>query len=250
MLKLTPNHKKVIMIFKPDVNGHSIWISIESIINVGLNWTNNGNQRNGKFFNVKDYNWQCRRIRGPRSKIIWLRLNGFDKFEKYQRYIRKDIKKYYKNKPCVACGSKSSLICDHKNDLYNDPRVLNMETQTLNDFQSLCNGCNLRKREAAKKTRETGERYPATNRPDLKHYGIDFVKGNKTYDKNDPNAMVGSFWNDPPYFRKEAARMHDEKIKERTRDESKKEIEDLKKEIESLKLQLQLNEMKSKIKEI
>lgn len=246
MLKLTPNHKKVIMIFKPDVNGHSIWISIESIINVGLNWTKNGNQRNGKFFNVKDYNWQCKRIRGPRSKIIWLRLNGFDEFEKYQRYIRKDIKKYYKNKPCVACGSKSSLVCDHKNDLYNDPRVLNMKTQTLDDFQSLCNGCNLRKREAAKKTRETGERYSALNIPSLAVDGIAFVKGDETFDKDDPNAMVGTYWYDPVYFREEVKRI----IIERTRLESKKKIEDLKKKIESLNLQLQLNEIKPKIKEI
>lgn len=41
------------------------------------------------------------------------------------RTIRTDIKEYYKQQPCCACGRTTNLICDHKNDLYNDNRVLN-----------------------------------------------------------------------------------------------------------------------------
>ena len=70
------------------------------------------------------------------------------------RPIREDIKKYYKKKPCVACGSTTNLECDHKNDLYNDPRVLNVNTQTFDDFQSLCKHCNDRKRQVIKDTKK------------------------------------------------------------------------------------------------
>jgi hypothetical protein len=68
------------------------------------------------------------------------------------RVIRKDIIKHYKNISCANCGSNSELQCDHKNGLYNNPRVLNLETQTLDDFQSLCRHCNCQKRQIDKKT--------------------------------------------------------------------------------------------------
>ena len=39
---------------------------------------------------------------------------------------------------CIVCGSASDIVIDHKNDLYNDPRVLNSDTQVPDDFQTLC----------------------------------------------------------------------------------------------------------------
>ena len=116
------------------------------------------------------------------------------------RSIRADIKRYYANKPCVSCGSVSNLVCDHKNDLYNDPRVLDTATQKLTDFQSLCNSCNLRKRQVAKETRRTGKRYPATRIPCMAPFGIAFTLGGEDYDPKDPNAMVGTYWYDPVLF--------------------------------------------------
>ena len=66
------------------------------------------------------------------------------------RQIRRDIIEYYRKISCVICGSNTDLVCDHKNDLYNDMRVLNTKTQRLDDFQSLCNHCNLQKRQICK----------------------------------------------------------------------------------------------------
>ena len=103
---------------------------------------------------------------------------------------------------CVVCGSKSDLVTDHKNDLYNDSRVLNETTQTVDDFQCLCNHCNLQKRQVSKKTKETMTRYPATKIPGLAVFGIDFIEGNATLDLNDPKAMVGTYWYDPVAFMK------------------------------------------------
>ena len=47
---------------------------------------------------------------------------------KQQRPISKNIHKEITSLLCVVCG-KQNIICDHKNDLYNDIRVLSLETQ-------------------------------------------------------------------------------------------------------------------------
>jgi hypothetical protein len=129
-------------------------------------------------------------------------IRSFGKFESSDktRAIRKDILEYYKTKSCVNCGSNAELQCDHKNGLYNDPRVLNLETQTLDDFQSLCRHCNCQKRQVEKKTRETGKRYGATNIPLMRPFGIDYIEGNETMDVSDPNALKGTYWYDPIAF--------------------------------------------------
>jgi len=103
------------------------------------------------------------------------------------RPIRSDIKDYWVKFPCVFCGLKENLVCDHKNDLYNDMRVLNTKTQTLDDFQPLCKHCNALKREAKKK------KFSAKELPMYSHYSIDF------YWEQNPEE---SFWYDPIKFRK------------------------------------------------
>lgn len=94
----------------------------------------------------------------------------------------------------------TALVCDHKNDLYNNSRVLTLKTQLLSDFQSLCEHCNLQKRQAMKNTKATGIRYSGMNIPCLYPLGIDYISGDGSFDKNDPNAMVGTFWYDPIEF--------------------------------------------------
>ena len=120
--------------------------------------------------------------------------------KKTTRPIRNDIKRYWINFSCCACGRNTDLICDHKNDLYNDPRVLQTKTQTKEDFQSLCNQCNLLKRQVSKNTKKTKKRYGATNIQMLKVFGIDFIHGNETYDPDNVDAMKGTYWYDPIAF--------------------------------------------------
>ncbi len=191
--------EKVLQLFNPDVKGESKWITVEDIVKADIKWSSNGNQRHGKFFGIKEYVWEKYPEKG---KILKLRMTGIDTNElnKKNRPIRKDIKDFYKKKPCVVCGSMSDLVCDHKNDLYNDIRVLNSKTQTKDDFQSLCNACNLRKRAVSVKTIKTGKRWGATNIPMFVSWGIDFIEGDETYDPTDPNALVGTYWYDPIAF--------------------------------------------------
>jgi hypothetical protein len=127
---------------------------------------------------------------------IYGKKNDYDALN---RAVRSDIKNYYKDSRCVSCGNSDTEI-DHKNGLYNDPRVLNMETQSPSDFQALCRHCNQQKRQSIRMTRETGVRYKATNIPMLTPFGVDYVEGGEAYDESDPNAMVGTYWYDPIEF--------------------------------------------------
>lgn len=133
------------------------------------------------------------------NKIQYIGIFGIAE-QHNNRPIRKDIKQYYRKQSCCVCGSNVDIVVDHKNDLYNDSRVLNIDTQEFSDFQSLCNHCNLQKRQVCKKTRATGKRYGATNIPMLKPFAIDFTQGDETFDTKDINAMKGTFWYDPIAF--------------------------------------------------
>jgi len=122
------------------------------------------------------------------------------------RPIRQDIRAALKDGPCVACGTTSQIEIDHKNGLYNDPRVLSAETQLITDFQPLCKHCNDQKRQTYNYTKTTGKRYAATCIPMLKPFGIDFVQGNETFDPTNVNATVGSYWHDPVHFMEEVTK--------------------------------------------
>ena len=116
------------------------------------------------------------------------------------RAIRKEIRDAIVKNPCVNCGTKSNIECDHKNDLYNDPRVNVTSTQRLDDFQSLCKHCNDQKRQIAKETKASNKRYGATRIPSLAIFGIDFIEGTEDFNPKNIAAMVGTYWYDPVAF--------------------------------------------------
>ena len=189
-------------------NNVSKWVTKDEIKSnfPNLDWGNNGVTRNGLLYKDDRYNWEFKRLNDKKNgKILAIRINGLNertisnKNHPISDRIHKEIRGN-KESACVVCGSKSDLVTDHKNDLYNDPRVLSEKTQTFEDFQCLCNHCNLQKRQVSKKTRETKKRYGATNIPQLKVFGIDFISGDENYDPEDPNAMVGTYWYDPSAF--------------------------------------------------
>jgi 5-methylcytosine-specific restriction endonuclease McrA len=115
------------------------------------------------------------------------------------RPIKKDIHKIIIGSSCVVCGTHST-VCDHKNDLYNDDRVLNTKTQVLSDFQPLCNHCNLQKRQICKKEEQEQKLYSAKNIPIYKVYPFEFPWEKKVFDRNDIYCKNGTFWFDPVEF--------------------------------------------------
>lgn len=133
------------------------------------------------------------------TKIQFIKLHGFQNQE-YLHPIASYIRTIYQNKACVVCGSRNDTVVDHKNGLYNDPRVLNIELQSIDDFQVLCNHCNLQKRQTIKKMKKSGKRYPATSIPSIAMFNVDFTDGTANYDPLDPKWGVGTYWNDPIEF--------------------------------------------------
>ena len=209
-VKLTKKQQEVDKLFMPNSQGISKWVLKKEIAeNKLLNWGNNGAQRHGVFFNDDRYIWEKYPEKGAIQKI---RTNGYDDnhLNKSNRPIRKDIDKYHKEMGCVVCGSKSDLVTDHKNDLYNDERVLHTITQTFEDFQCLCNHCNLQKRQVMKITRKTGKRYSAKNIPQLKYLNVDYTKGNHELNINDKNTLIGTYWYDPIDFIQKALLIYKE----------------------------------------
>jgi len=116
-----------------------------------------------------------------------------------KRPISKNIHKEITSMSCVVCGTVNT-ICDHKNDLYNDVRVLNLDTQLIHDFQPLCNHCNLQKRQVCKTECLTGKIYSAKNIQRYKMYPFEFPWEKKVFDKNDVYCKNGTYWFDPVEF--------------------------------------------------
>lgn len=114
--------------------------------------------------------------------------------------VSNKIKSIIKVQNCVSCGSYNNIICDHKNDLYNDKRVLSIKTQTVNDFQPLCNHCNLLKRQINKIERETNKLFSAKK---LKKYEIipfEFPWEKYHFDITNKNTKKESYWFSPVEF--------------------------------------------------
>jgi len=133
------------------------------------------------------------------TNIYLIKMCGYNDLSS-GRPIRQDIRNALKDGPCVSCGTSSKIEIDHKNGLYNDPRVLCVQGQTIDDFQSLCKHCNDLKRQTYVWSKRMGRRYGATSIPSLRVFGIDFVQGDENYDPSDPNATVGTYWHDPVSF--------------------------------------------------
>ena len=194
-------------VFSPNEEGISEWISTDTIRETDLWWGGNGAQRHGVMFSVNYYLYEQQRgnSNAPSGTITAVRTVGIRENHNGSRPIRSDIRQQLLSSysGCIVCGCTSSLVIDHKNHLYNDPRVVNQDTQDITDFQVLCNHCNLQKRQTSVRERQTNIRYPATSIPQLSIFGIDYIEGNHSFDMNDPHTMIGTYWYDPIRFMNE-----------------------------------------------
>ena len=143
----------------------------------------------------------CRQKIKKQSGIIGVFIHSIkDKHGLKKRPIRTEINKKCKKNLCVVCGTSSDVVPDHKNDLYNDERVLSIKTQKEDDFQTLCTHCNLRKRQVAKIEKETQKIYSAKNIPQFQFYNFTFPWEFHHYDVSNPKCKEHSYWYDPIEF--------------------------------------------------
>nr|QOI90564.1 hypothetical protein HWQ62_00433 [Pyramimonas orientalis virus] len=123
-----------------------------------------------------------------------------DKSKIQARPISKMVRLDILSQSCVSCGSYSDIIPDHKNDLYNDPRVLSGKTQVVADFQPLCNHCNLQKRQVSKKEKQDQALYSAKKLVRFRIYDFEFPWEKKVFDINDIHCKEDTYWYDPVEF--------------------------------------------------
>jgi len=167
MTKLRPNLQKALALFRPNKEMVSEWVSVDKFAAAGLHWsTGNGNLRRNTPWNLYELLWDVRRVSGGRSRVTHLRMNGNNPNRKVNQRIRPDIVRELR-----ATGvCNISLLPVHPEDQEVDHRwgykeadahaeVMDVSTQTVDDFQLLHRSLNLLKREACKKCRETGCRF-------------------------------------------------------------------------------------------
>jgi hypothetical protein len=179
--------KLVLEFFAPDENGVSRWVSKNELVGQYSSlYPTNGNQ------------WM--RNRGLRhlilektiiNNVIHWRFNGFDTNQKSNRPIKKEIRDELSKKPCAHTGfngtKNNPIVIDHKNGRYNDEDVLDVKTQKLEDFQTLCNQANLQKRSDCLNCVNTGCRFDAKTLG----YNISYIEGGEKYE----GTCLGCYWN-------------------------------------------------------
>ena len=114
--------------------------------------------------------------------------------------IRNDIKSFFLNKNCVACGNTNNTKLMFKNDLYNYLHTPETKIQKKEDFQVFCNNCSVKKINIYKNTVKNKKRYSALNIPVLNIHKIAFSSGDETFNVNNVHTMKGTYWYDPVEF--------------------------------------------------
>lgn len=120
-----------------------------------------------------------------------IKLIGESTSLKNSRGIRPDIDKQIKSQRCVVLDVHSQIETDHKNGRYDDPRVMNKETQQLDDFQPLHKNVNDAKRRHCNRCIQDKKRYDATRLG----YKEGWVEGDA-----DDTVCKGCYWYDPREF--------------------------------------------------
>lgn len=138
----------------------------------------------GKRYNVIRYS------EGKGNTITHVELQGFKKSPE-KRNISSAVRKEIRNRKCAVLHV-SNIEVDHKDGRYDDPKVSDIATQEVKDFQALSKCVNNAKRQHCKVCRDTGNRFDAT----LLGYRVGQVNGNGKY----RGTCVGCYWHDPMRF--------------------------------------------------
>lgn len=137
--------------------------------------------------------------------IIGIFVHGINERDKNNHPIKSSIRNKITKENCIVCNSNMNIECDHKNDFYNDERVLSLNTQNINDFQPLCRQCNLRKRGICQIEHKNKKIFSAKKLNEFKYDTFVFPWEKKIYDTKDKDCKEHTFWYDPDEFRRKVS---------------------------------------------
>lgn len=176
-------------IAQPDDQGISREVTVEELLKVDSRFAmGNGGSWCRSDGPLKDFVIE-RRKKG--NRIIAVKLEGRSG-SIMNRQIRSDIVREIRMQACAVLAVNSENQVDHKNGRYNDPRVNNVATQQLDDFQSLSRAANTAKRQHCKECKASGVRFDAKRLG----YRVGQWRGGTEY----TGSCVGCFWYDPVEF--------------------------------------------------
>lgn len=189
---------------KPNENGVSRWVSVDEFVGEfkELKLGNGGSWCRKSSALAKKYVVEFDKTQSTGNSIDAIRLNGFNENETFNQAISSEIKKYYKDKPCVMLGiigtsENTKIEIDHKEGTKNSQRVSNISTQKLEDFQPLTKAANDAKRQICKRCQETDKRFDATC---IKGFPMPYYRGNSSLKES---GCIGCYQYDPVAYREE-----------------------------------------------
>lgn len=192
---------------KPNENGVSRWVSVDEFVGEfkELKLGNGGSWCRKSSALAKKYIVEFDKTQSTGNSIDAIRLNGFNENETFNQAISSEIKKYYKDKPCVMLGiigtsENTKIEIDHKEGTKNSQRVSNISTQKLEDFQPLTKAANDAKRQICKRCQETDKRFDATC---IKGFPMPYYRGNSSLKES---GCIGCYQYDPVAYREELLR--------------------------------------------
>lgn len=187
---------------QPDEEWYSRWVNVNEFVDryKSLQFWNWANRCRASSPIAKKYNIEFDKSITSWNRIDRVRLNW--KIENdviIDQSIRPDIIREISSKRCVILWTNHSsdhpTEVDHKDWRKDDPRVMNLETQTVNDFQPLSKPANDAKRQFCKECKRTGIRYDAKKL----WYTVSYTEWDEHY--NQQTRCKWCFRYDPVAFR-------------------------------------------------
>lgn len=189
---------------KPDYKGFSRWVHVSEFVDkyIDLQLGNGGSWCRASSSLAKKYIVEFDKSITSGNSIDAVRLAGFNTSKAFNQNIRQDIKEFYKNKNCVMLGingksENTRIEIDHKDGRKDNPRISNIKTQKLEDFQPLTKAANDAKRQICKRCKETNLRWNAKN---IKGNPYSYYEGDEKYTKE--LGCIGCYQYDPVAYRK------------------------------------------------
>ena len=143
-----------------------------------------------------------------KNKIVYVKLNGFNKKAPINRTIPQKIRKALSSKKslkkCAVLYKGSGIEIDHKIGRRDDPKFSNISQLTTSDFQHLSKAANDAKRQHCKNCGSTGMRFDARKLG----YHVSQIEGGEVYQ----DTCVGCYWYDPYAFNQAVSKDFQKKV--------------------------------------